>query len=160
MKNILTFVLLIGSVRAATLVGSLTGNYVTTTVYFDSDTNLYTYQYTVADNPLDGKRDLSHIELTMCDPTLGINFGSDDGHVLEYTSNGVKFDDLSPDGTFNFWFQSTNSFVESVAELKAAQVIDHDIVLTPKCIDTIPEPSSSMIFLGSIGILAILRKRW
>lgn len=148
-KTTLLSLLMVGFAHSATLISTLVSPKLTSTVTFDN--GMYNYKYVINSKPFDGKHELSHVTLNLCNVDFAFRYYGDDPFCIETTKHTVKFDNIDPRGdTFVFGYFSRNAPTETSAVIKASTSTYTDKVLTPKCI---PETSTWLMSLLTLPLI-------
>lgn len=150
---LLAFLFISAFAQGATLL-TTSNSIISTTVTLTG--NLYRYEYAMSSKPLDGKHEVSHVTISLCDSDSVFDAFSNCKITIEITDTSFKFDSIVPSGpTFIFGFYSNFAPEVNFAQVKASRDIASFEILAPSCSLTpvVPEPSSaillSFIFAGA-----------
>lgn len=126
------------------------------------NTGVWHYQYTVSSQPLDGKHDISHVSISLCNSANIFNMFANAPYTAEVTATTFKWDSITPVGsTFVFGFDSLNPPALVDMTMKAATDNYTFTITGPACHpggDQLPEPTAA-IMLGFSALTLLRRKR-
>jgi hypothetical protein len=159
LRNLLISFAAAATSSGSTILATYEGDYITSTVSQHSPDSLV-YEYSLNGNPVDGQSSLARIVLAISPQNTITGVGANSFYTLTTFGNLFDMDNIQTNSPFVFWFVSTNLWTESLAVLLDSQGnLAADMVLVPSSnAPVIPEPST-ILLLGCMGALILLRRR-
>jgi hypothetical protein len=157
MKLTILSLLLTAISHGATLISSLIGENITSTVTLDN--SIYKYKYVIRDKAINCNDVINRVSISLCDSTKTFKYFGDDPYKFYVTQTTANFNIIKIDGeSFVFGYSSYEPPIKSNVQLFTSQLNYMDRVLVPKCGVSIPEPSSIFMLLLTLPLILNRRK--